>query len=59
MVILKLEETGLSKLEKAVVKGIVKKSEKELVKYIGLPSRENLQKTIVNTAVSTATTGLS
>lgn len=59
MVILKLEETGLSKLEKAVVKGIVKKSETELVKYIGLPSRENLQKTIVNTAVSTATTGLS
>jgi hypothetical protein len=45
-------------LQKHIVDTAVKETEKELIGYVGLPTRNEIQKKIANAAVGTATTGL-
>jgi len=51
----KLKATGL---QKEIINTAVKEAEKELLGYVGLPTRKEIQKKIANAAVGTATTGL-
>jgi hypothetical protein len=45
-------------LQKHIVDTTIKKAEEELLGYVGLPTRKEIQKKIANATISTATTGL-